>query len=988
MKYTKSAIQEFLAQVPPFSQLSPNALEKLAQKLQLLRYRIGQKICVQETMPPHIALIYEGQGRLLAQDPRTQLLRTLNILKPGEIVGWESLLRGFPCETVIASTEVTCLVLKAAEFRGLLAQEPALVEAFRSRCGWVEVFDLLGRELERRADGATDLKDLTFNLQAEAIVRNLPSDRKLLQPLDPEYLWFISGGVASVEDVGHRLVDASIQLPPSSEGTESIRIVGFPKVEFDRQLTATALESAPVPVHGEVVPYATDEDLAADPDSIPQSEKTHYPWISARGPVDATIACFQMLSQFLGFRLQRDTVRRIITDQAQRTGNISLQLCGAIAELQGLHSQLVTIPVVQMSRIETPALIRWQDSFAILYEISDREFVLASPESGLLRQRPNLFAEMWGDSGEVLLLKLTKQTPQQRFSLKWFLPSVKRHSRVLIEVFIASFFVQIFALGQPLLFQIIIDKVINTGGLDSLNVLGVLMLVMAIFEGILSSLRTYLFVDTANRIDMNLGTEVIDHLLRLPLSYFEKRPVGDIASRLNELETIRQFLTGTALTAVLDSVFSVIYIVVMFIYNVPMTLIALSVVPLFGILTAIASPLRRQQLRAKAARAGETQAYLVEVVSGIQTVKAQNIELNARWQWQDRYARYVSAGFKTVMTSTTANSLGTFFNKLSNILLIWVGAYLVVNNQLTVGQLIAFRIIDSYATGPLIRLMQLWQNFQEVSISLDRLSDIIDTPQEVETTGRDNIPMPQIKGSVRYENVFFRFKPQGSWQINNVSINIPHGAFVGVAGQSGSGKSTLVKLLTRLYDLEAGRIVIDKYDIGKVELHSLRAQIGVVLQDTLLFDGTVQQNIALTNPDATPEQIVEAARIAYAHDFIMNLPIGYNSNVGERGAALSGGQRQRVAIARTVLQNPSLLILDEATSALDYNAEHQVCENLKVAFKDRTVFFITHRLPSIKSADIILMMDQGSVVEQGTHHELMSLRGLYYCLYQQQESEI
>jgi ATP-binding cassette subfamily B protein len=377
----------------------------------------------------------------------------------------------------------------------------------------------------------------------------------------------------------------------------------------------------------------------------------------------------------------------------------------------------------------------------------------------------------------------------------------------------------------------------------------------------------------------------------------------------------------------------------------------------------------------------------VEVMTGIQTVKAQNIELRSRWQWQERYARYVAEGFQTVMTSTLAGSFSHFFNQLSGLLVLWVGAALVLDGKLTLGQLIAFRIIASYVTSPILRLTQLWQNFQETGLSLERLADIVDTPQEAELD-RQNIPMPLIKGTVTYENLAFRFNPHGALQLYNINLEFPAGTFVALVGESGAGKSTITKLLARLYEPESGRILIDGYDINKVELYSLRRQIGMVPQETLLFDGTVQENIALTNPDATVEEIVSAAKAAAAHEFIMTLPNGYNTRVGERGASLSGGQRQRVAIARSVLQRPQILILDEATSALDYNTERQVFLNLKEVFKDHTVFFITHRLASIKSADIIVMMDKGTVAEEGTHEELMAKKGLYYTLYKQQDSQI
>jgi ATP-binding cassette subfamily B protein len=555
---------------------------------------------------------------------------------------------------------------------------------------------------------------------------------------------------------------------------------------------------------------------------------------------------------------------------------------------------------------------------------------------------------------------------------------------VLIEVFIASFFVQLAALANPLVIQLIIDKVIVQNSISTLNILGVLLLAVGVFEAVLTTLRTYLFVDTTNRIDMSLGSQIIDHLLRLPLRYFDKRPVGELSTRINELENIRQFLTGTALTVVLDALFSLVYIVVMLFYSWQLTLVGLGTIPLFVVVTLIAAPTVSRQLRTKAERNAETQSYLVEVMSGIQTVKAQNIELRSRFSWQKKYAKFVAAGFKTVLTSTLANSTSQFLSKLSSLLVLWVGSYLVLKGELTLGELIAFRIISSYVTTPILRLAQIWQNFQETGLSLERLSDIVDTPQEAEVD-RNNIPLPAVSGAVKYENVSFRFAASGPLQLSNVNVEFTAGKFVGIVGQSGSGKSTMMKLLLRLYDTESGRILVDGYDIAKVELYSLRRQIGVVPQDTLLFDGTVQENIALTNPDATTEEIIEAAQIAVAHEFIMTLPNGYNTRVGERGSALSGGQRQRIAIARSVLQRPKILVLDEATSALDYPTERQICLNLARAFKGNTVFFITHRLNTVSSADTIVVMDNGRMIEQGSHQELMAAKGHYFYLYQQQE---
>ncbi len=996
-------IQDFLAETSPFNQLGGDALQAMAAKCQLVRYRIGQPILVREKMPAYIAIIYQGQARLLGYDQRTEMPVSLQLAGQGKVLGACGLVRGIPCEIAIASTEVVCITLAAEDFLDLLAAEPLFGDTFRSGCALSEVFELLSGELQRRADLNVNLKELALQAWQDAVVANLPKG-KAITHLDPNLVWLLSSGAITDLPVGSR-VPLNNQLRVG--GTRGARLLGLnlnlEAITQNQELiqdTHTTEEvsqdsgngSSPHQATGSVldptdeIPYAPDRPPDAPAD--PYAARPKYPFVRGRGAIDAPMACFQMLSQHFGVPFRRDVIRKVLQNQLKTTETISLQACGAIAEMMGMRAQLIQVPATAVNRLKAPALIRYFDSFAILYSITEQELVLAIPEQGIRRKKPTDFAEAWGKEGQVLLLQPSLNNFKEKFSLRWFLPSIYRYRKVLIEVLVASLFVQLFGLANPIITQVIIDKVLVQRSLDTLDVLGIFLLGVAVFEALLTSLRTYLFVDTTNRIDVSLGSEVIDHLLRLPLNYFDHRRIGELAGRINELENIRQFLTGTALTVVLDAVFSVIYIVVMVFYSWLLTLVALATIPLFAVLTIFVSPIVRRQLQKKAERYADTQSYLVEVLSGIQTVKAQNIELKSRWKWQERYAKYINDGFQNVLTFSTASSISGFLNKFSGLLLLWVGAHLVLANELTLGQLIAFRIIAGYVTSPLLRLIQLWQNFQETALSIERLGDVLDAPQEVDEANRDNIPMPEIKGKVKYEELSFSFNSNGPLQLVNINLEIPAGAFVGIVGQSGSGKSTLAKLLQRLYEPKTGRIQIDDYDISKVELYSLRRQIGVVLQDTLLFNGTVQENIALTNPDASSEEIIEAAKIAVAHEFIMSLPNGYNTVVGERGSSLSGGQRQRIAIARTVLQNPKLLILDEATSALDYNSERQVCNNLDEAFHGRTVFFITHRLSTVKNSDLILVMDQGSIVEQGTHTELMKLQGRYYCLYQQQESQL
>jgi ATP-binding cassette subfamily B protein len=997
MTYIQSTFEEFIASIEGFDQLSKEEINNLlsSQILQPLRYRVGQKIIGKEQLPERIAILHQGNVRLLGYNPQNQLPITLKLLQPGATIGEISWLRELPCETAIASTEVICLTWKAADYLQFINRNPAFAKARQNQSHLIEIFDILSSQVAQKALVNHNLKDITQQAQLEAKIHYLSPGKTALQELGSDRIWFVSGR-SSLPNFppGSRLETDVIEV----KGNIPVRLLGISPDDLSL-LDGIPVESETLEIIPESdstgtseIPYAQEQEFVPPTTSNKSSKNKNYPFVRGQGELDGSLACFQMLSKHLQIPFKKEVVKRILTDQIKRQGSISFQVCAYLSEeLIGLKSQLVDVPAVSINRIPTPALIRYRDSFAVLYAVDGKTVVLGLPSQGIINcQISQLVEELETDEANlqpqvrVLLLSATKETPKERFGLGWFVPYLSRYRWVLIEVFIASFFVQLAALANPLVIQLIIDKVIVQNSINTLNILGVLLLAVGVFEAVLTTLRTYLFVDTTNRIDMSLGSQIIDHLLRLPLRYFDKRPVGELSTRINELENIRQFLTGTALTVVLDALFSVVYIVVMLFYSWQLTLVGLGTIPLFVVVTLIAAPTVSRQLRSKAERNAETQSYLVEVMSGIQTVKAQNIELRSRFSWQKKYAKFVAAGFKTVLTSTLANSTSQFLSKLSSLLVLWVGAYLVLKQELTLGELIAFRIISSYVTTPILRLAQIWQNFQETGLSLERLSDIVDSPQEGEID-KNNIPLPAVTGAVKFENVSFRFAASGPLQLSNVSVEFAAGEFVGIVGQSGSGKSTMMKLLLRLYDAESGRILVDGYDIAKVELYSLRRQIGVVPQDTLLFDGTVKENIALTNPDATDEEIIEAAQIAVAHEFIMTLPNGYNTRVGERGSALSGGQRQRIAIARSVLQRPKILVLDEATSALDYPTEKQIGLNLARAFKGNTVFFITHRLNTVSNADTIVVMDNSRMIEQGSHQELMAAKGHYFYLYQQQE---
>ena len=963
---------------PAFAGLSHSSAERLQQQLSRRQFAVGDPLCLRGLIPSEILLLQSGTARLLVRDQGR--LRTAEKLGPGSFVGLASLLRAAPCEEVSAGSEVEALVLADSLILELLASEPSFAQWCGSNLFTAELAALLALLLEQHPQAGTSLQELLDQARPQA--RLVPPEPSALAALPIEF---------SLLAASHNLIDHPLgaalnprQGVPAATPPLPPRLIALPAELLAPVAPVLEAELMPEGSGSSGQPGGSNPPLASALD-LGQRDRTALQLLRGNGPLEETLACFQMLAAELKLPFRRDAIEKILRDVLRRGQTPDLQLCGNLAAMMGLHVSGVRVPANQGTRLQTPALIPWQGGFAVVRGANARGLLLASPREGWVELSPDQLPEAFPDGIDVLLLERSSATPEQRFGFAWFWPALQRYRGILTQVLIASFVVQLFSLANPLLIQVIIDKVINQRSLDTLQVLGFALVVVTLMEGLIGALRTFLFSETTNRIDLRLGAEVIDHLLRLPLNYFDRRPVGELGTRIAELEKIRNFLTGQALTTLLDTAFSVIYIAVMLIYSWLLTLIALCVLPIQIGLTVLGAPLFRRQYRDAAQENARTQSHLVEVLTGIQTVKAQNVEMISRWKWQDLYGKYISRTFEKTITGTALSETSQVLQKLSQLLVLWVGASLVLSGDMTLGQLIAFRIISGYVTQPLLRLSSIWQSIQELKVSFERLADVVDTPEESDEADKQKIPLPPIAGEVRFDDLCFSFTPGGTQVLRHIDFTIAAGTFVGVVGQSGSGKSTLTKMLARLYSPGSGRILIDNYDIDKVELYSLRRQIGIVPQEPLLFTGTVAENIALTDPDASSDAIVQAARLACAHDFIMELPAGYSSTVGERGAGLSGGQRQRLALARTLLSKPRLLVLDEATSALDYDTERRVCDNLLDNLKHCTVFFITHRLSTIRRAELIVMMHEGAIVETGTHDELMERRGRYYALYRQQE---
>jgi subfamily B ATP-binding cassette protein HlyB/CyaB len=678
--------------------------------------------------------------------------------------------------------------------------------------------------------------------------------------------------------------------------------------------------------------------------------------------------------------------RSIIKEYALSDEEPSIEELCRIAKHQGFRASIKKTDIEKLvSSYPLPLLVLKKDGTymsVIQVNAEAKELLIYDTTS---KEPYTLSYELYEEisSGKVIVLKHRILSEQIRFGFGWFFHQIMKYKKVMSEVLIASFVIQLFGLVTPLFTQVILDKVLVHRSMTTLDVLAIAFVVVAVFELALNLIRNYLFAHTTSKIDAKLGAKLFHHLLALPLVYFEKRKVGNIIARVRELDQIREFIANKSVTLIIDVLFSGVFVAVMALYSVKLTMVVLAFVSVIALLYLFVTPELRRRLEEKFQMGAQSNSYLVESVTGVQTVKSLALEGSMQRKWEDYLARYVNAGFHLTNLSNILGGVSGALQKLMTISMLYVGVTLVLEGKLSVGQLIAFQMFANQFSGPVLRLVNLWNEFQQTLLSVDRLGDILNTPTE--QTNDKAITLPKLDGSVKLENVTFSYAPDSPQVLKGISADFPAGHSVGLVGRSGSGKSTIAKLLQRLYLPNGGAIHIDGVDIRHMNPKWLRNNIGVVLQDNYLFSGSIKDNISLTRPDAPMEQIISASRMAGADEFIAELPEGYDTQVGERGSALSGGQRQRIAIARALLTNPRILIFDEATSALDYESEKIIQKNLATIKEGRTMFMVAHRLNTVKDCDVILVMDKGLVVEQGSHEELMNLEGYYHMLYTQQD---
>lgn len=701
---------------------------------------------------------------------------------------------------------------------------------------------------------------------------------------------------------------------------------------------------------------------------------------------DRSLACFILLAKFLGVPADAG---QIVHDRGAGDEAFRLEDLARIAKRLGLTARVRQVPVAGFAKLPLPALAESVDGDAVLLlKVED-----ASLNPRYLVQRGDAGRpEIWSHaevaerlSGRFLLMtsrdKLVGDT--RPFDIAWFIPALVRYRGPLRDVLIASFFLQLMGLVSPIFFQLVIDKVLVHQSMTTLDVLAFGLAAVLIFETLMSGLRNWLFAHTTNRVDSELSARMFRHLLNLPLSYFEARRVGDSVARVRELERIREFLTSNAVTVVIDLFFTIVFFAVMYLYSPLLTLIVLLSIPCYLLISVLISPGLRTKLEEKFQRGAESQSFLVESVTGIGTLKAMAVEPQMRDRWEKLFAGYTNTGFDVAKLANWGSHLIQLVSKLTTVAILYFGAKAVIAGDLTVGSLVAFNMLSGRVAAPILRLSQLWQDFQQVRISVDRLGDVLNAPAEPEHNP-NRASLPPIAGAIRFDKVRFRYRPDAPEALRGVSLDIAAGEMLGIVGPSGSGKSTLTKLVQRLYVPEQGRVLVDGVDLALVDPPWLRRQVGVVLQENILFNRTVRENIALGDPTRSMEAVIEAAKLAGAHEFILELNHGYDTVIDERGGNLSGGQRQRMAIARALINDPRILILDEATSALDAESEEIIQHNLAKIATGRTVIIIAHRLSAVRQCHRIITVEAGEVTETGTHAELLRADGRYAQLHAKQ----
>lgn len=948
-------------------------------------------------------ILCQGRVRLLSFDTYKKKEVSTQLLAPEETFGGDRLF----CQTVLPYRAVATGLVRAAripvaDLKSWLEKLPALKTNWETAAQQRQRTIFLKTATRLRSLPSSSLKSLAFYLEEKSIAPGEAIEGAA--PAKEGHYWLRSGRIwhhslAIGTDWGYPKATPEAWV---AQTDLSLYCLAKHHWEATLEIAPTLGEALTVPweqsglneTHSSraIAPTLAPEQVDKSQSEIefpkPQRRRQfwqRYPFVEQQSSSDCGPACLATISQYWGKDFSLNHLRELAA--VGRSGT-SLKNLAKAAEDLGYRSRPVRASLSRLVEQKSPWIAHWEgDHYVVVYWIKGDRVLVADPARGKSVLSRQNFLTGW--TGYGLLLEPTEdlyETPNQKRSLGRFLSLLRPYRSLALQIIFLSMLIQIVGVISPLLTQVIIDRVLVSKSQNALNVFVTGALLFGIWGTVLGAVRQYLLRYLSNRINATMISGFINHALQLPLKFFESRRVGDILTRVGENAKIQRFLLGQILLSWLNFVTGFVYLGLMFYYNWKLAMLVLALIPPIAILTLVATPLLRKLSRERFNAVADQSSSLVELMTGISTVKVAAAEQELRWRWEDLLTRQINVQFKGQKFAINLGVVSKLVNALGGAALLWYGASLVINNELTIGQFVAFNMMKGNVIGPVLALAGLWDELQEVFISIERLNDVFDCERE-EVAGTALLSLPSIQGDVRFENVTFRYDSEEERNaLQSITFEVRAGETIAIVGRSGSGKTTIVKLLEGLYYPTSGTIWIDGHDLRHISLHSLRMQLGVVPQECVLFSGTILENITLYRPEYNLEQAIEAAKLAEAHSFIQAMPLGYSTKVGERGANLSGGQRQRIAIARALLGEPRILILDEATSSLDTESESRFQQNLTRLTRDRTTFIIAHRLSTVRNADRIFVLDRGNLVEQGNHEELMEQRGLYYHLARQQLS--
>ena len=940
--------------------LDKEIISEIKELTSIKKFKAGTILSNKENIQSEIFFILDGNARLTYNYNFD--FYTIKKLKKNDWVGLISYLRNSPIEEVISITDIKLLCIPDALIIKIINNKNP---KFTIDIQLIEVVDLIVKINKSKNNDFSRIIEASNQLISNIKLKNN------LNKYDAKNNIYILGS----ENIKQKNIGD--QINPFDLRKKYIEKIDLRLLEINKNRFYEILDNIKIDI------YLNQNNTSSLP--LPSAInlgglKNKEVYIKGDGPFEEGLACLKMICKIYDVKFSYESLELLLIEKLSEKNTLTLNILGEILLQNGFIIGDAYINRNNLLRLKKNSLVFYKEHISIVKESNIEKFVLISPKLGKLVFKKSDLENSFPEINNILILKRSIKSHINKFGINWIFPFFKKYRNIFIKLLLASFVVQLLSLANPLLIQVIIDKVISQRSLNTLQIIGTALFLVTIFESILRSLRTFLLVDTTNRIDLDLGSEIISHLFKLPLTFFSKRRVGELSTKISELEKIRDFFTGQTLTTIIDALFSIIYIFIMIVYSWLLTLIALSVLPIQILITLLGVPLFKNQYRKVAESNANTQNHLIESMNVIQTIKTQNIENNTFKKWFENYSNFIQKIFNKTITGTILTESSSLLQKISQIIVLWVGASMVLKGQLTLGQLIAFRIISGYVTQPILRLSSLSQRFEELKVSFERLGDVINQETESNSSDKNNISMPEIKGQIKYHNVDYKYQENGNKILDNINIEFKNKSLIGIVGRSGSGKSTLVKLLARLYKPNNGKIYIDDIDIQKVALNSLRKQIGFVSQEPNLVTGTVLENIGISDPEINKSAIIDAAKRACAHEFIMNLENGYSTQIEEKGGSLSGGQKQRIAIARALVNKPRILILDEATSALDFITEKDVLRNIYENKENCTVIFVTHRITNLLNVDKILLMSNGQIAEQGNFSELINKRGLFYAM--------